>query len=238
MGEGIWLKDQCWSPQGQLWSEYQIDSSDHRVPNWHCYHAIAWVKVSGWKISAGLHKDSFDHRVLLLSHISRDATRKTLPWAMVNHHRYIFVYKGKSLAMRNIQCAWAKLSLAHNLKRKQLSTNYHLHGVLCRNLLLHSVELFHLLVQLTGQILDNLVACLSIQPSAIITSHEKKIGHRDCSQWAHGELTVTKIVTASRDCAVTWAMIELWPSRDWAVIELWPSCDWAVTSPWLSCDLA
>ena len=40
---------------------------------------------------------------------------------------------------------------------------------------------------------------------------------------AHSELTVTKMVTAS---------------RDWAVIELWPSRDWAVTSPWLSCDLA
>ena len=65
------------------------------------------------------------------------------------------------------------------------------------------------------------------------------------SQWAHRELTVTKMVTASRDSAVTWAVIELWPSRDWAVIilkmpwlscdlavtELWPRCDWAVTSP-------
>ena len=74
---------------------------------------------------------------------------------------------------------------------------------------------------------------------------------------AHRELTVTKMVTASRDWAVTWAVIALWPSRDWAVIilkmpavtspwlscdiavtELWPSRDWAVTSPWLSCDLA
>ena len=63
-------------------------------------------------------------------------------------------------------------------------------------------------------------------------THEKKIGHRDCSRWAHQELTVTKMVTASRDWAVTWAVIELWPSRDWAVIaviELWPSHDWAVT---------
>ena len=97
----------------------------------------------------------------------------------------------------------------------------------------------------------------------LTTSHENKIGHRDCSRWAqseltvtspwaHGELTVTKMVTASRDWAVTWAVIELWPSRDWAVIilkmpwlscdlastELWPSRDWAVTSPWLSCDLS
>ena len=63
-------------------------------------------------------------------------------------------------------------------------------------------------------------------------SHEKKIGHHDCSPWVHGELTVTKMVTASRDWAVTWAVIELWPSRDWAVIaviELWTRRDWAVT---------
>ena len=66
----------------------------------------------------------------------------------------------------------------------------------------------------------------------------KKIGHR--------ELTMTKMVTASSDWAVTWAVIELWPSTDWAMIilkmlwlscdltvtELWPSRDWAVTSPW------
>ena len=48
---------------------------------------------------------------------------------------------------------------------------------------------------------------------------------------AHGELTVTKMVTASHD----WAMIELWPSRDWAVIILkmpWLSCDLAVTERW------
>ena len=59
-------------------------------------------------------------------------------------------------------------------------------------------------------------------------THEKKIGHRDCSPWAHSELTLTKMVTASRD----WAVIELWPSRDHtedAVIELWPRRDWAVT---------
>ena len=48
---------------------------------------------------------------------------------------------------------------------------------------------------------------------------------------AHRELTVTKIVTASRD----WAVIELWPSHDWAVIILkmpWLSCDLAVTELW------
>ena len=58
---------------------------------------------------------------------------------------------------------------------------------------------------------------------------------------AHRELTMTKMVTASLDWALTWAVIELWPSRDWAVIILkmpWLSCDWAVTSPWLSCDLS
>ena len=49
---------------------------------------------------------------------------------------------------------------------------------------------------------------------------------------AHRELTVTKMVTASRDWAVTWAVIELWPSRDHtedAVIELWLRCDLAVS---------
>ena len=62
---------------------------------------------------------------------------------------------------------------------------------------------------------------------------------------AHRELTVTKMVTASRDWAVTWAVIELWPSRDWVVIILkmpWLSCDLPVTELWpsrdLSCDLA
>ena len=50
------------------------------------------------------------------------------------------------------------------------------------------------------------------------------------SRRIHGELTVTKMVTASRDWAVTWAVIELWLSRD--------RRDWAVTEPWLSCDLA
>ena len=61
------------------------------------------------------------------------------------------------------------------------------------------------------------------------------------SRWAHRELTVTKMVTASRDWAVTWAVIELWPSRDWAVIILkmpWLSCDLAVTELWPSRDLA
>ena len=55
------------------------------------------------------------------------------------------------------------------------------------------------------------------------------------SPWAHRELTVTKMVTASRDWAVIWAVIELWPSRDHtedAVIELWPRRDWTVTSLW------
>ena len=80
------------------------------------------------------------------------------------------------------------------------------------------------------------------------STHEKKMA----TVTAHRELTVTKMVTASRDWAVTWAVIELWPSRDWAVIilkmpwlscelavtELWPSRDWAVTLPWLSCDLS
>ena len=88
-----------------------------------------------------------------------------------------------------------------------------------------------------------------------LTPHEKKIGHRDCSLWAHGEFTVSSwwpkwsqpAVTKpwpgpwlSCDLAVTepwspWlscdlAVTELWPSRDWAVTSLWPSL--AVTEPW------
>ena len=75
-----------------------------------------------------------------------------------------------------------------------------------------------------------------IAKCSTIPSHEKKNGHRwlltVSSRWIHVELTVTKMVTASRDRAVTWAVIDLWPSRDWAVIaviELWPRRDWAVT---------
>ena len=72
---------------------------------------------------------------------------------------------------------------------------------------------------------------------ATVTAHGKlTVSWR----WVHGELSVT---TASRDWAVTWAMIELWPSRDWAVIavavtEQWSSGSGAVTtvvtvsSPW------
>ena len=52
------------------------------------------------------------------------------------------------------------------------------------------------------------------------------------SQWAHRELTVTKMITASRAWAVTWAVIELWPRRDWAVTYPWLSCDLAVTELW------
>ena len=54
---------------------------------------------------------------------------------------------------------------------------------------------------------------------------------------AHRELTVTKMVTASRD----WAVIELWPSRDWVVVILmmpWLSCDLTVTELWLRRDWA
>ena len=60
---------------------------------------------------------------------------------------------------------------------------------------------------------------------------------------AHGELTVSSRWPKWSQPAVTWAVIELWPSRDWAVmilkmltascdlamIELWPRRDWAVT---------
>ena len=54
---------------------------------------------------------------------------------------------------------------------------------------------------------------------------------------AHSELTVSALwpkwsQPAVTQWAVTWAVIELWPSRDHtedAVIELWLSRDWAVT---------
>ena len=70
---------------------------------------------------------------------------------------------------------------------------------------------------------------------------EKKIGHRDCSRWAHGDqnghsqpwLEPWPGPWLSCDLAVTepWSP---WLSCDLAVTELWPSRDWAVTSPWPS----
>ena len=84
---------------------------------------------------------------------------------------------------------------------------------------------------------------------ATVTAHRE---FTVSSQWAHGDQNGHSQPWLSRDWAVTWAVIELWPSRDWtviilkmltascdlAVIELWPRRDWAVTEPWLSCDLA
>ena len=71
------------------------------------------------------------------------------------------------------------------------------------------------------------VTTIPLQPGGL---RGKKLvtmtAHRELP-WVHGELTVTKMVTASRDWAVTWAVIELWPSPDCAVIELWPRRDWA-----------
>ena len=52
------------------------------------------------------------------------------------------------------------------------------------------------------------------------------------SLWAHGEFSVSSRWPEWSQLAVTWAVIELWPSRDLAVIaviELWPRRDWAVT---------
>ena len=69
-----------------------------------------------------------------------------------------------------------------------------------------------------------------------VFTHEKKIGHRDCSPWAHCEA-----VWAHREFTVSsrgpkWsqpAVTEPWPGRwlscDLAVTELWPRRDWAVT---------
>ena len=67
-------------------------------------------------------------------------------------------------------------------------------------------------------------------------THENKLA----TVTAHRVLTVTKMVTASRDWAVTEPWTGPWLSCDLAVTEPW-SC-WrcsqpAVTSPWLSCDL-
>ena len=72
-------------------------------------------------------------------------------------------------------------------------------------------------------------------------SHEKKIGHRDCSRWAHCELTVSSRWPKWSQPAVTEPWPGPWLSCDLAVTELWSywRCrDWAVTEPWLSCDLA
>ena len=82
-----------------------------------------------------------------------------------------------------------------------------------------------------------------IQDMARCTCPWEINGHRDCSPWAHGDQNGHNQPWLSRDWAMTWAVIELWPSRDWAVIilkmltascdrtviELWPSRDWAVT---------
>ena len=72
-------------------------------------------------------------------------------------------------------------------------------------------------------------------------------GHPWEKNWPSWLLAVSSPWPKWSQPAVTWAVIELWPSRDWAVIilkmpwlscdlaviELWPSRDWAVTSPWL-----
>ena len=74
-----------------------------------------------------------------------------------------------------------------------------------------------------------------------IVAHEKKIGHRDCSPWAHGELTVSSRWPKWAQPVVTEPWPGPWLSCDLAVTEPWSywRCrDWAVTSPWLSCDLA
>ena len=71
--------------------------------------------------------------------------------------------------------------------------------------------------------------------------HEKKIGHRDCSPWAHSELTVSSRWPKWSQPAVTEPWPGPWLSCDLAVTEPWSHwrCrDWAVTSLWLNCDLA
>ena len=69
----------------------------------------------------------------------------------------------------------------------------------------------------------------------------KKIGHRDCSPWAHSELTVSSRWPKWSQSAVTEPWPGPWLSCDLAVTEpwsYWGCCDWAVTLPRLSCDLA
>ena len=71
-------------------------------------------------------------------------------------------------------------------------------------------------------------------------SHETKIGHSDCSPWAHGELTVSSRWPKWSQPAVTEPWPGPWLSCDLAVTEPWSywRCRyWAVTEPWLSCDL-
>ena len=69
----------------------------------------------------------------------------------------------------------------------------------------------------------------------------KKIGSRECSPWAHGELTVSSWWPKWSQPAVTEPWPGPWLSCDLAVTDPWSywRCrDWAVTEPWLSCDLA
>ena len=94
----------------------------------------------------------------------------------------------------------------------------------------------HLLLKWFNRDLDS--NCSSYFYAGVFTHEKKKWPPwllTVSSRWAHRELMVTKMVTASRDWAMTWAVIELWPSRDWAVIILkmpWLSCDLAVTELW------
>ena len=69
----------------------------------------------------------------------------------------------------------------------------------------------------------------------------KKFGHRDCSLWAHTELTMSLRWPKWSQLAVTEPWPGPWLSCDLAVTEpwsYWGCCDWAVTLLWLSCDLA
>ena len=70
-----------------------------------------------------------------------------------------------------------------------------------------------------------------------IQAHEKKIGHRDCSQWAHGDQSGHSQPWLSCDLAMTepWSY---WRCRDWAVTLPWLSCDLAVTELWARRDWA
>ena len=83
------------------------------------------------------------------------------------------------------------------------------------------------------------VVAISKVLAIIVTNPWEKIGHRDCSPWAHSELTVSSRWPKWSQPAVTEPWPGPWLSRDWAVIILkmpWLSCDLAMTELWPSCD--
>ena len=105
-----------------------------------------------------------------------------------------------------------------------------------------------------SQWVPNLIFCILMNLTTKILELLPKSprGQRFNSQGLKVHSQMCGADTEGSGWAMSWAVIELWPSCDWAVIilrmlwlscdlavtELWPSRDWAVTSPWLSCDLS